>query len=171
MDCKHCRNELETYLFEPASAELNSSSVGKHLAECGTCRAELGELQRTMNLLDAWEVPEPSRYFDQKMAVMMREEQAKTPASWLEKIREHLLFNTGRQFRPMLAGALALVLVLGGGTFAGLEIFSKPATEVQASATVNDLQILDKNAQAIQQMDQLLQDDGDDSDANSQPAS
>jgi choline dehydrogenase-like flavoprotein len=136
------------------------------------CRAELAELREVMNLLDGWEAPEPSLYFDQKLAVMLREEQAKSPAGWMERLREHLLFNTGRQFRPVLVAALALAVLAGGGSFAGLTVFRHPAVEVQASAAVNDLQILDKNDQAIQQMDQLLQDDGDnDATAASQPAS
>lgn len=172
MNCKSCQDELANYLFEPASNEREKSPVGEHLAVCEACSGELADLRKTMSLLDAWDAPEPSPYFNQKLAVLLREEQAKTPASWLEKIRERLLFNTGRQFRPMLVGALALVVLLGGGSFAGLTMFHQAGVEVQASAAVNDLQILDKNDLAIQQMDQLLQDDGDnDSDANAQPAS
>jgi hypothetical protein len=128
-------------------------------------------LQKTMDMLEAWKAPEPSAYFDQKLAVLLREEQAKPAAGWLEKLRERLLFNTGRQFRPALAGALALVLILGGGTFAGVTIYGTQPP-VQASAAVNDLQILDKNDQAIQQMDQLLQDDdSSDSGTTAQPSS
>jgi hypothetical protein len=78
-----------------------------------------------------------------------------------------LLFNTGRQFRPVLAGALALVLVVGGGTFADLSPFSHP--QIEASATVQDLQILDKNDQALQTMDQLLQDDSTADDGTTAP--
>ena len=61
-----------------------------------------------MALLDAWKAPEPSQYFDQKLAVLLREEQEKEPAGWLERLRERLLWNTGRQFRPALVGAMAL---------------------------------------------------------------
>jgi hypothetical protein len=125
-----------------------------------------------MGLLDAWQAPEPSPYFDQKMAVLLREEQAKAPAGWMERIRERLLLNTGRQFRPAMIGALALVIVLGGGSFAGIRVLHQQPAEVAVSATVNDLQILDKNEQAIEQMDQLLQDDQDtDSGVAAQPAS
>ncbi len=128
-----------------------------------------------MELLDAWKAPEPSAYFDQKLAVLLREEQGKAPAGWLERLRERFLFNTGRQFRPVLAGALALVLILGGGTYAGVSGYHASGLgsgQVEASATVNDLQILDKNDQAIQQMDQLLQDDdAGDSGAAAQPES
>jgi hypothetical protein len=62
------------------------------------------------------------------------------------------MYSTGRTLRPALTGALALTLILGGG---GLGVMlHQPAP--QASATVNDLKILDTNAQALQQMDQLL---------------
>jgi hypothetical protein len=57
-----------------------------------------------------------------------------------------------------LAGGLALALIVGGGTFANLSGFGHSRTE--ASATVQDLQLLDKNDQALQAMDQLLQDAG-----------
>jgi len=170
MNCKDCQRDLANFLFEPDSSE--ASPLREHLAACALCRGELAELQNTMTLLDAWEAPEPSPYFDQKLAVMLREEQAKAPAGWLERLRARLLFNTGRQFRPALAGALALAVLAGGGSFAGLTVLHHPAVEVQASAAVNDLQILDRNEQAIQQMDQLLQDDGDnDPGAAAQPAS
>jgi predicted anti-sigma-YlaC factor YlaD len=171
IDCKSCQNELANYLFEQDSNGVSKSPVGEHLAACKACGDELAELRQTMDLLDAWEAPEPSPYFDQKLSVLLREEQANAPASWFEKIRERLLFNTGRQFRPAMVGALALVLLLGGGSFAGVTVFYHPATEVQASAAVNDLQILDKNEQAIEQIDQLLQDDEDSDSANSQPSS
>jgi anti-sigma factor RsiW len=171
MNCKDCRRELVNCLSGPDS-NAAPPRLRDHLASCGACSMELAELRATMDLLDEWKVPEPSPYFDQKLSVLLREEQAKAPAGWLERLRERLLFNTGRQFRPALAGALALAVLLGGGSFAGITVLNHSGTEVQASAAVNDLQILDKNAQAIQQMDQLLQDDGDnDSGAASQPAS
>ena len=39
------------------------------------------------------------------------------------------------------------------------------------SATVNDLQILDKNEQAIQQMDQVLQENASTDDSDTMPQS
>jgi hypothetical protein len=179
MNCTTCKSELPELLLDPgaASASKKQLALRAHLATCVACSAEFAALQRTFDLLDAWEVPEPSAYFDQKLAVLLREEQAKPAAGWLERMRERLLFNTGRQFRPMLAGALALLVVLGGGTFAGITEFSQVSqptrATVTASATVDDLQILDRNEQAIQQMDQLLQDDNsnDSNAAPEQPAS
>jgi hypothetical protein len=89
--------------------------------------------------------------------VRLREEQANAPEGWLERWRSRLLFNTGRSFRPAVAGALAVVLLVGGGTFAGFHF-----TGGQTSATVNDLQIFDKNDQAIHTMDLLDEPSNDD---------
>jgi anti-sigma factor RsiW len=158
MFCQDFQSALPDLLLDPSSP--SSAATHAHLESCTACNEEFESLQATFALLDSWQAPEPSPYFDQKLAVRLREEQAASPAGWFERMKSRLLFNTGRQFRPALAGALALVLLLGGGAFANLSnasfSFSKPA----ASATVEDLQILDRNDQAFQTMDQLLQDDG-----------
>ena len=100
----------------------------------------------------------------------LRDEQAAAPESFFERLRSTLLFSTGRQLRPILAGALALVLAVGGGTAVTLSHVLHPAT-VEASAAVQDLQIIDRNDQAIQTMDQLLQDDSPDDGTTATPAS
>jgi anti-sigma factor RsiW len=170
MNCKTCQSVLPDLLLAPDGAAKNQTAAEAHIAGCAECARELASLKATFALLDLWTEPEISPYFDQKLAVRLREEQAAPAASWFEQLRARLLFNTGRQFRPALATAMALVLVIGGG---GIGISTFPhAAPVQPSATVNDLQILDKNEQAIQQMDQLLQEDGATDDSTSaQPAS
>jgi anti-sigma factor RsiW len=167
MICHDCQSALPDLLLDPASP--SNAAVRAHLDTCAACREEFNSLDATVALLDLWQAPEPSPYFDQKLAVRLREEQATAPAGWFERMRERLLFNTGRQFRPALAGALALVLLVGGGTFAG--ITGSYSHKVEASATVEDLQILDKNDQALQTMDQLLQDDSPADDSNTPPSS
>ena len=158
MNCKDCQSVLLDLLLDPgASADTAARS---HIESCPQCAQELKSLQSTFALLDTWKAPEPSAYFDQKLAVRLREEQAKAPAGWFERLKTRLIFNTGRQFRPVLAGAMALILAVGGGTVANISGLLQ--TKTQASAAVQDLQILDKNDQALQAMDQLLQDDGDD---------
>ncbi len=156
MNCQDCQSALPDLLLEAATA--SNDAVRAHLACCKACEQEFQSLEAVYGLLDMWRAPEPSAYFDQKLAVRLREEEAKAPAGWFEQVKARLLFNTGRQFRPALAGALALVLLIGGGAFADLSTSSSP--RIAASATVQDLQILDKNEQALQTMDQLLQDDG-----------
>ena len=167
MSCKSYQDELAESLFGGAS----SAELTKHVAECSECADEAKSLRATMDLLDAWKAPEPSPYFDQKMTVLMREEQARAPAGLFERIREYVLLSTGRQFRPALTGGLALALLLGGGGYVGVTVLNGQHDKVQASAAVNDLQILDRNDQAIQQMDQLLDDDGQGPDGSDQPAS
>jgi hypothetical protein len=160
MNCKDCQIALPDLLLDPAGPVAKSTQL--HLDTCPSCKEEFQSLQATFNLLDAWEAPEPSVYFDQKLAVRLREEQSAPPETWFERLRDRILFNTGRQFRPALTGALALALLVGGGTAANVFSHSSaPHFGGGASATVNDLQILDKNAQALQTMDQLLQDDSD----------
>jgi len=98
----------------------------------------------------------------------MREVEAAPPAGWLERMQTRLMFNTGRQFRPAMVGVMALLLVAGGGGV-GITTLSHTEKQPQFSPMVNDLQILDRNEQALEQVDQLLQDDGPDE--NSAPSS
>lgn len=155
--CKEVQERLPDLLLDPASVP---APIEAHVAKCTVCRGEIGSLISTFNALDAWTAPEPSLYFDTRMHALIREAQSAAPEGFFERMRSFLLFSTGRQLRPMVAGALALVLVASGGSFVELQLHNRAA---QMSATVNDLKVLDNNAQAIQQMDQLL-DDSDDQD-------
>lgn len=164
VDCKSFRNDLPEIVLTPGS--VPSAAAVAHLKTCSPCAEEYLSLQNTFAVLDGWQAPEPTRYFDQKLAVLLREEQSAPRMGWIERLSTRLLLNTGRNFRPAVAGALALVLVVGGGSFAGLSSLHK-SEPVQASATVTDLQILDRNEQAFQQLDALQQDDDNGSQAGS----
>ena len=154
MNCKTCLDAFPNLLFEPAAPA--NSAARAHIAACSVCAREFASFQATLSLLDSWQAPAVSPYFDQKLSVRLREAQSASPAGWFERLRARLLFNTGRHLRPALAGALALALVAGGGSF-GIATFQHPRP-VEASAAVNYLQLLDKNEQTLQQVDQLLQD-------------
>jgi anti-sigma factor RsiW len=155
MNCTTCQNALPDLLFDPAAP--GNAAARAHIATCAACAQELASFEATFSLLDTWQAPEVSPYFDQKLAVRLREEQAAPAAGWFERLKDRLLFNTGRQFKPALVGAMAIVLLAGGGSI-GITTLLRPA-QASVSATVNDLQILDNNEQALQQEDQLLQDD------------
>ena len=156
MNCKTFHLDLPELILNPAAM---NTAAREHLRACPPCEQEYTSLVAAMSLMDVWQAPEPSPYFDQKLAVLLREEQASPRLGFFARLRDRLLFNTGRQFRPAVTAALALVLMLGGGSYAGLQSFNHPHTAPEVSATVTDLQILDKDEPALQQMDQLLQDD------------
>ena len=157
MNCKTFQNELPDLVVSPEIAP--SPAADAHLKGCPACAEELRSFQQTFAALDSWTAPEISPYFDQKMHVLLRQEIAAPKMGWFESLATRLQLNTGRQFRPAMAGALALALILGGGGAAELGFGGLHGTPVKASATVQDLQILDRNEQAFQQMDQLQQDE------------
>ena len=161
IDCKSCREHLADLLLDESYAGAHPEVAG-HMAECAACAAELAELKATFAVLDHWAAPEPSPYFDTKLRARLREAAAAEPEGLWERMRSFLMFSTGRRLRPALAGALALVMVAGGGS---LLLFQPTEPAVTASPTVNDLKILDNNSQALQQMDQLLDSSGDDNGA------
>lgn len=159
MSCTTCKAHLADMLLDASYAAAHPE-MAAHMAECDACRTEWEELQATFDLLDSWAAPEPSAYFDSKLHVRLREAQAAAPEGLWDRMRSFVMFSTGRSLRPAMAAALALALVLGGGgTFAGL--YQHQVVAAQASPTVNDLKILDNNAQAEQQMDQLLDSNDD----------
>ena len=167
MNCETFERKLPDLILN--SDELTDEDR-EHVSACAACEMEYTSITATLAVMDAWEAPEPSVYFDQKLAVLLREEQRAPRLGFLGRLRDHILFSTGRQFRPAVAGALGLVIMLGGGSYVGLQRVGHPVLNHQISATVTDLQILDKNEPALQQMDQLLQDDDSSRDATSSDA-
>lgn len=160
MNCKTFQNALPDLVLTP-NARPSLAAVA-HMRQCPPCAREYLSFQTTFAALDAWRAPEPSPYFDQKLAVLLREEQAAPKMSWLEGMKARLLLNTGRNFRPLMVGALGLLLLVGGGGLAGVNYVHLQPQQPTASAAVNDLQILDRNEQAFQQMDQLQVDEDND---------
>lgn len=152
---KGYEDALADLLLDPKRV---STEVRAHVEQCADCGAELKDLQATMLALDGWEAIEPSPFFNARMTARMREAREEKPAGWLERLQARLIFGNSLQLKPVAAGALALLLLAGGGTFAGLK-HAETKTPVAASATVRDLQSLDENAQVFQAMNTLDQGD------------
>jgi anti-sigma factor RsiW len=148
------KNNLAEVVYE---SRPMPDEIRNHLTKCAGCTAELAEMEATWKLLGQWQAPEPSAFFDAKLYARLRTEQATAPASLFERAKAWLLFSTNLQMRQLAAGALAMVLAVGGGTFALLDHQAVPAAP-QTSATVRDLQSYDGNAQLFQQLNAL---DGD----------
>ena len=113
-------------------------AVDAHVQTCPACEAAQADYH----------------FLDSRLRARVREAAEAKPEGLLERLYAFLTFSTGFQMRSAMAGALMLVLLIGGGSFAGFEYANR--SQPQASPTVNDLKILDNNAQALQQMDQLL---------------
>ena len=112
-----------------------------HLASCEKCAEQLRTMQGTMSLLDEWQVPEPSPYFDTRLQARLREEMAKPQAGWLQWFRQ-----------PVLAAALTVIFGIGVGLFfaQGRVHHNHPvsvnvAMAAPAGSAAGDLQDLDKN--------------------------
>jgi hypothetical protein len=161
MICRNVKNALPDLLLDPQSV---SADVRNHVEHCAECGKELASLQATMAVLDSWEAPEPSPFFDVRMAALLRQEKEAEPAGFFERLRARVLFGSNLHLRPVAAGALALLLLIGGGTYAGF-MTSTPET-APISPAVRDLQSLDENAQVFQQLTSLDQDQSDDSGAS-----
>jgi|SRR5450631_4462299 hypothetical protein len=156
MTCRKMESNIADLLFDP---DRVSATVKAHVTECGDCSRELAELRSTMNLMDSWDAPEPTPFFDTRLQALLREERGAPPAGWLERMRARLLFNSNAHLRPIAATALTVVMAVGGATYVGLVGHKQP--QQQTSATVRDLQSLDKDQQVFQQLDSLDQDDDD----------
>ena len=146
--------ETKTVLFESPLPD----AARKHIAECAGCAGEFASMERTWKLLDEWKAPEPSAFFDARLYARLRTEQTIAPASFFERAKAWMLYSSNLQMRQLTAGALAVALAIGGGTFALLG--HEPAPVIaQTSATVRDLQAYDGNAQLFQQLNALDSDE------------
>ena len=70
MKCEKLQGYLPDMILDPTRVPAEAM---QHVTECPNCAGELKELQATMQLLDSWKAPEPSPYFDTRLAVRLRE--------------------------------------------------------------------------------------------------
>ena len=152
---RHCtgmESKLADMLLDP---EAVPAKVKTHVADCDGCRDELAELAATMSLLDTWEAPQPSPYFMTRLDARMREERQAEPAGWFARLRARFAYGPAMHVRPLAAMALAVMLLVGGGTYLGITDLEQPAGPPPQAAVVHDLQTLDNNAQLLDQMEAM----------------
>ena len=137
MKCTEIRELLPDLAAGLASAP---PGLNDHLRSCADCTGKLEEFRKTMALLDEWQAPEPSPYFDTRLHAQLREEAAKPQRSWFAWFG-----------RPAVAVSFAVALVAGvslyvarpgggGGAHGGGQIAA-----VVPGTAVSDLQSLDKD--------------------------
>jgi hypothetical protein len=162
MNCNDINSKLADLLFEPEilNAEGNHE-LQSHLAECAACHAQLDELRATMALLDTWQAPEPNPYFLTRLNARLDEERQAVPAGWFEKLRARVVFGTRLTLRPVAAMAMTAALLVGGGGYLGFSNWNPPTPPPVQTAVVHDLQTLDSNAQLLDQLETLSDQDSD----------
>jgi hypothetical protein len=138
MNCNEIRERMPDVaagFSEPTADE------SKHMESCAACAEDMKAMRATMALLDEWEAPEPSPYFDVRLQARLREEIAKPQAGWLHWLR-----------RPVLAAALTVLMGVGIGLFfthgGGMYHPVEDASVIEAAepgTAVSDLQSLEKN--------------------------
>jgi predicted anti-sigma-YlaC factor YlaD len=108
MNCKKIREQLPDVALGLGPAPPD---VEAHLASCQECAGTFEALKATMSLLDEWQAPEPSPYWDTRMQARLREEKQKAPASvwsWMRRPGGRSVPGGGRghlSVEPLDAGA------------------------------------------------------------------
>jgi hypothetical protein len=152
MKCNETRDRMPDLASGLAAV---TPEIKAHLDSCAECAGKLEAFRQTMSLLDEWQAPEPSRYFDVRLRSRLREESAKASAGWLRGLR-----------KPVLAASFALVMVVGvslvrmnSGESGKNPTPSLAAVGSQAPAeagtAVGDLQALEKNQNLYSDFDVL----------------
>jgi hypothetical protein len=152
-------NEIRELLPDLATGmDTAKPEVNQHIASCDTCATHLRDLQKTMALLDEWQAPEPSPYFDTRMQALLREERrqevARPQSAWLNWMRHPAWAMSLAAF--VFVGALLVgnksYLVETGAIATNPPSLSLP---VQPGTAVGDLQALERNDELYADFDVL----------------
>lgn len=163
MNCTEVETKLADLLLDP---ETVPAKVQEHFAECDACRTQVDDLRATMNLLDEWKAPEPSPFFMTRMQARMREERDAAPSGWfarrLAALRASFAYGPVTQRKPLVAMAMTVLLLLGGGAYLGMTDWTQTQQQTQQTAVVHDLQLLDSNAQLLDQLESIADNNNQD---------
>ena len=135
MKCIEIREQLPDLAAGLVAA---GPEVNDHLRSCADCTGTLAEFRKTMALLDEWQAPEPSPYFDGRLQAHLREEMAQKSTRRFVWLR-----------RPVLAASMAAILIVGAAVFR-IEAKKRhrdlgPIATIAPGTAVGDLQALDNN--------------------------
>ena len=75
----NCNDTRELMPDLAAGLTAVTPEVKAHLESCAECAGKLEAFRQTMSLLDEWQAPEPSPYFDVRLNARLREEMESAP--------------------------------------------------------------------------------------------
>ncbi len=146
MDCKEIHEILPDLA---AGMEKATPEIEHHIASCAACSTQLQDLKKTMALLDEWQAPEPSPYFDTRLQARLREEMARPPVPWYRRLAPSIFM---RPAWTMSVAAVLFTIAIAAGNRSYLTqtetIATNPPTlglPAQPGTAVADLQALEKN--------------------------
>jgi hypothetical protein len=113
-----------------------------------------------MALLDEWQAPEPSPYFDTRLQARLREEMARPPARWFDWLKFSWLKMRPAWAMPVIAILFDIALAVGNRSYLTQTdtIATKPPAlglPVEPGTAVGDLQALERNDELYADFDVL----------------
>jgi hypothetical protein len=150
-------NETRELMPDLAAGLIEATpEIKAHLDSCAKCSGKLEAFRQTMSLLDEWQAPEPSPYFDVRLNARLREEaaNAKQSVGWLQWLRKPAL---AASFALLMVVSVTLVRMNSGKN--GNPNSTSPAaafqTQAEPGTAVGDLQALEKNQNLYSDFDVL----------------
>lgn len=134
MNCKQAKEQF----FD---AIESGSPVERHIAGCAECASAWAALKSTMDLMDTWNAPEPSAYFNTRLRARLAEikrEEAVAATGWARFWKPAFL-------RPALVAAMGLAFVVGMSFYNPVAPTNETPAIAQKGTAVADLQALDRN--------------------------
>jgi len=159
MKCEQIHETMLDLAARPANHAATPEQA-QHLAACPACASKLADLRSTMALLDGWQAPEPSPYFDARLHARLREEK-EMPRGFFGWLKAPAVL------RPLAAAAFTLIVAAGIGLYdfngnQGRGATPSPtphavsiAQAAPEGSAVADLQTLDKNEDVLADFDLL----------------
>jgi len=157
MNCREIRELLPDLA---SGVAVSTPEIEKHLASCDVCSTQLHDFQKTMALLDEWQAPEPSPYFDTRLEARLREEMARPPVNWYRRMPQIGLRPAWLTSYAAVLFTLALAIGNKSYLVQTETIATKPPAltlPVQPGTAVGDLQALEKNDDLYADFDVLDQ--------------
>jgi hypothetical protein len=161
-DC-NCDETRELMPDLAAGLSTVTPAMKAHLDSCAECAGKLEAFRQTMALLDEWQAPEPSPYFDVRLNARLREAaeaESATAAGWLHWLRKPALAVS---FALLMVVSVTLVRMNNGRNRNGSAetattapvVAAATQTAAEPGTAVGDLQALDKNQNLYSDFDVL----------------